>query len=166
MALRPGLAERWERINAQSLRLFLRKAVAFHDGTSLTAEDVAFSLGPDHLLGPGRSGMSQALQSPDRLEKVEIVDPFIVIVHAKGGDALLEQRLAAWGSEIVSQRAFVAAGSWERWTTAPVGSGPYKLLDHKLDIRVSLVAHDSYWGGRPPRSMASNSASFPSFPRA
>lgn len=29
MALRPGLAERWERINAQSLRLFLRKGVAF-----------------------------------------------------------------------------------------------------------------------------------------
>ncbi|WP_247412742.1 ABC transporter substrate-binding protein [Bradyrhizobium sp. 23] len=148
MALRPGLAERWERINAQSLRLFLRKGVAFHDGTSLTAEDVAFSLGPDHLLGPRRPGMSQALQCLDRLEKVEIVDPFIVI--AKGGDALLEQRLAAWGSEIVSQRAFVAAGSWERWTTAPVGSSPYKLVDHKLDIRVSLAAHDSYWGGRSP----------------
>ncbi|WP_247474658.1 hypothetical protein [Bradyrhizobium sp. 30] len=50
---------------------------------------------------------------------------------------------------MVSQRAFVAAGSWERWTTAPVGSDPYKLLDHKLDIRVSLAAHDS-WGRRPP----------------
>lgn len=77
----------------------------------MTAEDVAFSLGPDHLLGPGPSGMSLALQSLDWLEKVEIVDPFSVIVHAKGGDALLEQRLAASGSEIVSQRAFVAAGS-------------------------------------------------------
>ncbi|MCK1494787.1 oligopeptide ABC transporter substrate-binding protein [Bradyrhizobium sp. 180] len=150
MTLRPGLAERWERINAQSLRLFLRKEVVFHDGAPLTAEDVAFSLGPDHLLGPGRSGMSEALQSLDRLEKVEILDPYTVIVHAKRADALLEQRLAAWGSEIVSQRAFLAAGSWERWTTAPVGSGPYKLVDHKLDIRVSLSAHDAYWGGRPP----------------
>lgn len=36
---------------------------------SLTAEDVAFSLGPDHLLGPGRRGMSQALQSLDRSRK-------------------------------------------------------------------------------------------------
>ncbi|MGY4353226.1 ABC-type transport system substrate-binding protein [Bradyrhizobium sp. GM7.3] len=71
MTLRPGLAERWERINAQSLRLFLRKEVVFHDRAPLTAEDVAFSLGPDHLLGPGRSGMSEALQSLDRLEKVE-----------------------------------------------------------------------------------------------
>lgn len=31
MTLRPGLAERWERINAQSLRLFLRKEVVFHE---------------------------------------------------------------------------------------------------------------------------------------
>ncbi|MDA9523402.1 oligopeptide ABC transpoter oligopeptide-binding protein [Bradyrhizobium sp. CCBAU 11434] len=149
MTLRPCLAEKWERIDARSLRLFLRKDVTFHDGAPLTAEDVAFSLGPDHLLGPGRSGMSEALQSLDRLEKVEIIDPYIVVVHAKGGDALLEQRLAAWGSEIVSKRAFTAAGSWERWMTAPVGSGPYKLVDHKLDIHVTLAAHNGYWGGRP-----------------
>ncbi|WP_439410325.1 ABC transporter substrate-binding protein [Bradyrhizobium sp. DASA03030] len=110
---------------------------------------MAFSLGPDHLLGPGRSGMSEALQSLDRLEKIEIVDPYTVVVHAKGGDALLEQRLAAWGSEIVSKRAFTAAGSWERWMTTPVGSGPYKLVDHKLDIHVTLAAHNAYWGGRP-----------------
>ncbi|WGS25979.1 ABC transporter substrate-binding protein [Bradyrhizobium sp. ISRA464] len=150
MTLQPSLAERWERIDAQSLRLFLRKGVTFHDGTQLTAEDVAFSLGPDHLLGPGRSGMSEALQSLDRLEKVEIVDPYTIVVRAKGADALLEQRLAAWGSEIVSKRAFAAAGSWERWMTAPVGSGPYKLVDHKLDIHVTLAAHNAYWGGRPP----------------
>lgn len=150
MALRPALAEQWERIDAQSLRIVLRKGVIFHDGSPLTAEDVAFSLGPDHLLGPGGSGMSEALQSLDRLQKVEVVDPYTVIVHAKGADALLEQRLATWGAEIVSKRAFAAAGSWERWTAAPVGSGPYKLVDHKLDIHVTLAAHDAYWGGRPP----------------
>lgn len=150
MALRPALAERWERVDAQSLRLFLRKGVAFHDGSALTAEDVAFSLGPDHLLGPGRSGMSDALQSLDRIDKVDVVDPYTVIVHAKGNDALLEQRLASWGAEIVCKRAFTAAGSWERWTAAPVGSGPYKLVNHKLDIHVTLTAHDAYWGGRPP----------------
>lgn len=150
MALRPALAERWERIDAKSLRLFLRKDVVFHDTSPLTAEDVAFSLGSDHLLGPGGAGATEALQSLDRIEKVEVIDPYTVIVHAKSGDALLEQRLAAWGSEIVSKHAFTAAGSWERWTAAPVGSGPYKLVDHKLDIHVTLVANDAYWGGRPP----------------
>ncbi|MCK1663377.1 ABC transporter substrate-binding protein [Bradyrhizobium sp. 151] len=144
------MAERWERINAQSLRLFLRKGVAFHDGTSLTAEDVAFSPGPDTCSD------LDAAECPRRFSRLigaRKVDPFTFIVHAKGGDALLEQRLAAWGSEIVSQRAFVAAGSWERWTTAPIGSGPYKLLDHKLDIvcrwlptiRIGAVAPPVRW---------------------
>lgn len=44
MALRPALAERWERVSGSALRLFLRKGVMFHDGSPFTAEDVAFSL--------------------------------------------------------------------------------------------------------------------------
>ena len=149
MALRPALAERWERIGATALRLHLRRDVVFHDGGPFTAEDVAFSLGPDHLLGPDRAGRSIAMQTLERIEKVEIVDPHTVVVHAKAGDALLEQRLAAWASEIVSKRAFAGVGSWERWTAAPVGTGPYRLVSQKLDTNVVLAPHDAYWGGKP-----------------
>lgn len=150
MALRPALAERWERLDARSLRLVLRHGVTFHDGSPFTAADVAFSFSPDHLLGPDRSGRSVAMQTLDRLDRVEVVDPHTVIIHAKGDDALLEQRLAAWASEIVCQRAFDAAGSWDRWAAAPVGTGPYRLVEQKLDLHVVLASHDAYWGGRPP----------------
>lgn len=150
MALRPALAERWERLSERALRLSLRRGVTFHDGSPFTAEDVAFSLGPDHLLGPGRSGRSIAMQTLDTLDRVEVVDADTVIVHTKGNDALLEQRLAAWGAEIVGKRAFEAAGSWEKWTPAPVGTGPYRLVSQKLDVNVVLAAHDAYWGGKPP----------------
>jgi peptide/nickel transport system substrate-binding protein len=149
MALRPALAERWERIGPRALRLFLRPGVVFHDGSPFTAEDVAFSLGLDHLLGPGRAGGTIALQTLERIDRVEIVAPHTVIVHAKGDDALLEQRLAAWASEIASKRAFEAAGSWERWIAAPVGTGPYRLVSQKLDTNVVLTPHDTYWGGKP-----------------
>ncbi|WP_247808625.1 MULTISPECIES: ABC transporter substrate-binding protein [unclassified Bradyrhizobium] len=119
------MAERWERINAQSLRLFLRKEVAFHDGTPLTAEDVAFSLGPDHLLGPGRSGMSEALQSLDRLKKVEIVDPYTVVVHAK---RRRRAPRAAFGC-LGDRRSPVSAPSWRR---ARGSGGPQPLLEAVL----------------------------------
>ncbi|TWS95926.1 ABC transporter substrate-binding protein [Reyranella sp. CPCC 100927] len=150
MALRPALAERWERLDARALKVALRPGVTFHDGSPFTAADVAFSFSPDHLLGPDRSGRSVAMQTLDRLDRVEVVDPHTVIIHAKGDDALLEQRLAAWASEIVSQRAFDAAGSWDRWAAAPVGTGPYRLVEQKLDLHVVLASHDAYWGGRPP----------------
>jgi peptide/nickel transport system substrate-binding protein len=150
MTLRPALADRWERLDARSLRLALRKDVVFHDGSPFTADDVAFSFSEDHLLGPGRSGRSVAMQTLDRIERVEIIDPHTVIIHAKGDDALLEQRLAAWAAEIVSRRAFEAAGSWERWAAMPIGTGPYRLVSQKLDVHVLLEPHAAYWGGKPP----------------
>ncbi len=150
MALRPALAERWERMGARALHLQLRQGVTFHDGSPFTAEDVAFSLGPDHLLGPGRSGRTVAMQTLERVERVEVRGQHEVVIHAKGDDALLEQRLAAWASEIVSRRAFEAAGSWDRWAAAPIGTGPYRLVRQSTDVNVLLAAHPGYWGGRPP----------------
>ncbi|MDQ0472659.1 ABC transporter substrate-binding protein [Labrys wisconsinensis] len=149
MGLRPALAERWQRLDDRSLRLFLRRGVTFHDGSPFTAEDVAFSLGPDHVLGPKRSGQATAIQTLDTIDRAEIVDDHTVVVHAKANDALLEQRLASWGAEIVGSRAFQAAGSWDKWTAAPVGTGPYRIVGQRLDIDVTLAAHDGYWGGRP-----------------
>src|SRR5262249_27868390 len=55
-SLRPALAERVERISDRAVRVHLRQGVTFHDGSPLSADDVVFSLGPDHLLGPNRSG--------------------------------------------------------------------------------------------------------------
>ncbi|RJT26313.1 oligopeptide ABC transporter substrate-binding protein [Mesorhizobium waimense] len=150
MALRPALAERWERVDNTALRLFLRKGVTFHDGSPFTARDVAFSLSPDHLLGPGRAGKTVGMQTLETIDRVEIVDDHTAIVHAKGDDALLEKRLASWSSEIVGSRAFEAAGSWDKWTAAPIGTGPYRVVSQTLDVNVVLDSFDDYWGGKPP----------------
>ncbi|MGZ9724171.1 ABC transporter substrate-binding protein [Rhizobium miluonense] len=150
MALRPALAERWERIDGKALRLFLRKGVTFHDGSPFTSADVAFSLSPEHLLGPGKSGKSTAMQTLDTIARVDIIDEHTVIVYAKNDDALLEKRLASWGAEIVSKSAFDAAGSWDKWISAPIGTGPYRIVRQKLDVNVILASHDHYWGGHPP----------------
>ena len=58
--------------------------------------------------------------------------------------------MPSWASQIVSKRAFETAGSWDRWAQAPIGTGPYKFVDQRTDVRVRLRANDSYWGGRPP----------------
>ena len=148
MALAPGLAERWERQDERTLRLTLRRGVTFHDGAPLTAADIAFSFSPTRL--NGRQGQTVALETLARIETVETPDTHTAVIRSKGPDTLLEQRLAAWCSEIVSQRAFEAAGSWEHWGAAPVGSGPYRVVDLRTDVHVRLEAHPGYWGGRPP----------------
>ncbi len=150
MKLRPALAERWERVDDRSLRLWLRQGVRFHDGSPMTAEDVVFSLGPQHLLGPDQAGQVVSMQTLGTLDAVHVEAPDRVVVSSKGPDVLLEQRLAAWPSQIVSRRAFEAAGSWRAWQNAPIGTGPYKLAETKTDIRVVLQRHDAYWGGTAP----------------
>jgi peptide/nickel transport system substrate-binding protein len=49
LSLRPGLADTFRRIDARALELKLRENVRFHDGDGMTAEDVAFSFGPERM---------------------------------------------------------------------------------------------------------------------
>jgi peptide/nickel transport system substrate-binding protein len=47
----PGLATSWKRIDEKTVELTLRKGVRFHNGDEVTAEDVAFTYGPEHMFG-------------------------------------------------------------------------------------------------------------------
>jgi peptide/nickel transport system substrate-binding protein len=148
--LKPGLATSWQRTSPATVTVTLRDNVRFHDGTVMTAEDVAFSLGPTHLLGPGGQGVTAAKDFLDTFASVEVTGPLAIKVTTKAPDPLLLQRLAAWTSQIVSRKAFDAAGSWEKWGQAPIGTGPYAIAESKADSRLRLKSHKDYWGGQPP----------------
>ncbi|MGR8023320.1 ABC transporter substrate-binding protein [Burkholderia cenocepacia] len=150
MQLKPALATSWQRVGPDALRLNLRKGVRFHDGREMTAADVAFSLSPERLLGPNRAGQTVAMQTLQPIIGVDVIDDHTVVVRTSGPDLLLEQRLAGWSSEIISKRAFNAAGSWAKWLEAPVGTGPYAFVSKRTDVVVKLKAFDEYWAGRPP----------------
>lgn len=47
----PGLATSWKRIDERTVELKLRKGARFHNGDEVTAEDVAFTFGPEHMFG-------------------------------------------------------------------------------------------------------------------
>ena len=51
---RPGLATAWRRIDDKTVEVELRRGVRFHNGDEMTAEDVAFSFGPEHMMGNTR----------------------------------------------------------------------------------------------------------------
>jgi peptide/nickel transport system substrate-binding protein len=84
------------------------------------------------------------------LESVTATGPMTVRVTTKAPDPLLEQRLAGWCAEIVSRRAFEAAGDWDRWALAPVGTGPYRVAETRTDVRLLLRRHDAHWAGPAP----------------
>lgn len=150
--VKSALAESWRRVDAQTLEFKLRPHVKFHDGSELTAEDVVFSFSTTRTLGPGGKGQTVASQYQRSIRAVEAVDPMTVRITTNAPDAALEQKIAAWSCQIISKKAFNAAGSWEKWFEAPVGTGPYKIVWNKKDVGVLLASHDDYWGGIPPFS--------------
>ena len=171
----PLLATEWKRISDSVIELKLRPGVKFHNGDTMTAEDVAFSFGSSRMFGdtpataqgrtipvrgdsiPTRAGRELPAEIPavarrswPALERVEVVDDLTVRFHNATPDVTLEGRLARFGSEIISRRAYAEAPTWFDWARKPVTTGPYKVVDFKPDQMLVLDAHDEYWGGRPP----------------
>ncbi len=149
----PGLATSWTRLSPTMVELTLREGVHFHDGSIMTAEDVAFSFGAERM---GEKSPGHPLTRPfvGGFERVEAVDPRTVRVVSRASDPLIEQRLASWGSQIISKKAFLATASTDgkdfgAWERAPVATGPYRVKELRMDDRVVLEAHDNYFGGRP-----------------
>lgn len=145
----PGLAESWTQIDPLTLEMRFRKGVIFHSGEEMTSEDVVFSFGPERM-SADLPGSGIATQYFGTIESVEAVDRYTVRFKTKAPDPLIEMRLAGWGSQIVSKKAFNEVGDWDRWALQPVGTGPYKVEKVQPGEYITLVAHDDYWGGRPP----------------
>jgi len=170
----PSLATEWRRLDDRTVELKLRQGVKFHNGDEMTAEDVVFTFGRERMFGnsgdaplgrtlfttetmPGRAGNTLppevpavALRNWPALERVEAVDKYTVRFVNKTPDVTMEGRLARYGSEIMSRRGFTEAETWLDWSRKPILTGPYKVAEYKPDQSLTLVAHDEYWGGRPP----------------
>ena len=150
----PGLATAWRRIDDRTVELTLRPGVKFHDGSTMTAEDVAFSFGPERMFGPSTKTPADCQAVARRhwpaLERVEIVDANTVRFVNRTPDVTMEGRLSAGGSEVIQRAGFEQAASWTDYARHPVGTGPYRIVDFRPDTSLTLEAHDDYWGGRPP----------------
>jgi len=168
----PGLATAWRRVDDRTVELDLRQGVRFHDGTEMTSEDVVFSFGPERMFGTGEaSGAALFQRSPGAamtgrepppevpavarriwpaLERVEATGRYQVRFINRTPDVTMEGKLSRMGSDICSKAGFMAAGSWLDWARKPITSGPYMVAEFRPDVSLTLVAHDAYWGGRPP----------------
>jgi peptide/nickel transport system substrate-binding protein len=174
LAPQPGLATEWRRIDDQTVELKLRQGVKFHNGDEMTAEDVVFTFSRERMFGnteaknrstlkafenipaprpgkelPGEIPAAARRIWPDLL-RVDAVDRYTVRFVNATPDVTLEGRLSRYGSDIMSRRGWEEAASYLDWARKPITTGPYKVAEFRPDTSLLLVAHDEYWGGRPP----------------
>ena len=133
----PGLAESWD-ISEDGLRYTfkLHDGVTFHDGTTMDAEDVKFSL--DRILADGSANAQKALFAS--ISAVDVVDPLTVALTLSEPNGNMLFNLA-WGDAVI-----VAPESIDTIKQMPIGTGAFKFVNWVQSDRINLVRNDSYWG--------------------
>src|SRR6187455_2203971 len=141
----PGLATSWKTVDPTTWEFKLRKGVKFHDGSELTAEDVAYSI----------DRVAQILNSPGpfvaytkAIVGKEIVDPYTIRFKTAFPHPLMPNDLST--IYIVSKKIATGA-STEDFNSgkATIGSGRYKFVRYANGDRVELARNDAYWGEKP-----------------
>lgn len=133
----PGLAESWEISDDGLTYTFkLHNGVTFHDGTTMDAEDVKFSL--DRARAEDSVNAQKALFAG--ISDVTVVDPQTVKVtlSAPNGSFLFNM---AWGDAVI-----VAPESIENIKTSPIGTGAFKFVDWVQGDSIEITRNDAYWG--------------------
>ena len=135
-----GLAESWT-ISEDGLTytFSLRDDVTFHDGTTMDAEDVKFSL--DRARAEDSANAQKALFA--NIADVSVADPQTVAVTltAPDGNFLFNM---AWGDAVI-----VAPESIEGIKQTPIGTGAFKFDQWVQGDRVELSRNPDYWGDAP-----------------
>lgn len=136
----PGLAESWEISDDGLTYTFkLRSGVTFHDGTTMDAEDVKFTL--DRILAEDSANAQKALYSA--ISAVEVIDPTTVrlTLSEPNGNMLFN---LAWGDAVI-----VAPESIENIKQQPIGTGPFKFDSWTQGDSIRISQYADYWGDQP-----------------
>jgi peptide/nickel transport system substrate-binding protein len=133
----PGLAESWE-ISDDGLEYTfkLREGVTFHDGTTMDAEDVKFTL--DRILAEDSANAQKALYAA--ISSVEVVDPLTVklTLSEPNGNMLFN---LAWGDAVI-----VAPESIDNIKQMPIGTGAFKFVSWTQGDNIQIEKNPDYWG--------------------
>ncbi|PKQ39591.1 ABC transporter substrate-binding protein [Pseudomonas sp. YY-1] len=164
--LLPSLARSWS-ISADGLvyDFTLRDDVQFHHSADFTpsrhldSQDVLFSFQrmldeqhPWHAVAASGYPHAQSMQWPSLIAKVEAPDAHSVRITLNRRDATFLATLSMGFASIYSAEyadKLMAAGTPQKFNSAPVGSGPFVFERFQKDAVVRYRANPDYFAGKP-----------------
>lgn len=138
---KPGLAVSWEFLSDTQYKMNLRKDVKFHNGETMTAADVKFSL---ERATTDKGAMIRTYSQ--NVKEVKVADNNTVIIVLKEPDYSFFSSLCHSWASILNKKAVDAAG--DNYGMAPVGSGPFKFVSWQKGNKYTLERFDGYWGDK------------------
>ena len=136
----PALAESWTTSpDGLTYEFVLRSGVRFHNGETLTADDVKFSF------ERYRGAANKALK--EKVKTVQVVDPLRIrfVLKAPWPDFLTFYASPATGAGWVVPKKYVEKVGDEGFKKAPVGAGPYRFVSFTPGVELVMEAYEQYW---------------------
>jgi peptide/nickel transport system substrate-binding protein len=146
--LAPMLAERWQVLDGgRTWKFHLRKGIRFHNGAELTAEDVKFT-----FASIAKEGSANSLATEFRAVKsMEVEDPYTLTVRFDKPFVVfgnkVNQGLFASSAFIQSKRHLEAGEQGAE--RQPIGTGPWKFVEHVRGDRIVYEAVENHWRATP-----------------
>ncbi len=141
----PGLATEWKTIDDTTWEIKLREGVKFHDGSTLTADDVIYSLERTDEVPNSPAPFSNNVANIASLEKID--DLTLRVKSTVPTPRLMEDI----GQVFIISKAATEGKSSEDFNSgeAAVGTGPYVFEAWTPGEKLSLNAFADYWGDAP-----------------
>ena len=132
--LTPAIAESYEVSEDRMTYTFhLREGVQFHNGKTVTAEDVVYSI--QRCAAATETGIVQ-VEAFSVIQGIETPDDKTVAIT-----------ISEPSNEFISyMTTAILPADYDKQDTAPVGTGPFKFVSRTAQDSVVLEKFDGYWG--------------------
>lgn len=158
LGLAPGLATRWEQVEPNRWRFWLREGVKFHEGQPFTGEDAVFSI------TRAQQPTSNYAIYVDTIDRAVLAEPMVVDVITRVPDPILPNKIAsvfmmsrAWSEQHNATRPQNTRAREEMYTTRNTnGTGAFRLQSREPDVRTVMVRNTDWWGWNEPASREAN----------
>lgn len=138
----PGLATEWSNPDPTTWVYQIRQGVTFHDGTSMTADDVVASL--NYHLNPEVGSYWASVYR--NVESIERTGDFEVTVKLTQPDSQWNQYMAVTPGTVESAQTLAAAGAeYGNPSTGVNCTGPFSFGSWQPGQGITLTRNEDYW---------------------
>ena len=131
--LNPAIASDYKvEEDMKTFTFFLREGVKFHDGSTVTVEDVKYSIERCADTSEG----APLVAAFSNIESVEVIDEKTIVVQLKEANA----------DFLASMTVAIIPASNATPESVAIGTGPYKFVSHTPQESFVMEKFDEYWG--------------------
>ncbi|MDP5292597.1 ABC transporter substrate-binding protein [Oceanimonas sp. CHS3-5] len=149
----PRLAEKWERVDDNTMRFHLRQGVKFHSGNDFTADDVVWTFNRLKT-SPDFKAIFEPFAEAKKVDEhtVDLVTkgPFPLVLNTVTYLFPMDSQFYSGTTEDGKNKSEVVKHGSSFASTNPSGTGPFKLKFRQQGVKVEYERNADYWDKNSP----------------